>query len=78
MLTAPGSTSRSAAVLPVFLVCSASMSAGLMRRLAEETAAHLQRTELQHLGQSLAQQMQPRAQLAKLRIEADRARGADR
>jgi isovaleryl-CoA dehydrogenase len=64
-----------AAVLPVFLTCSASMSAGLMRRLAEETAAHLQRTQLQHLGQSLSQQVQPRAQLAKLRIEADRARG---
>ena len=64
-----------AAVLPVFLICSASMSAGLMRRLAEETAVHLQRTQLQHLGQSLAQQIQPRAQLAKLRIEADRARG---
>jgi isovaleryl-CoA dehydrogenase len=64
-----------AAVLPVFLICSASMSAGLMRRLAEETAAHLQRTQLEHLGQSLAQQVQPRAQLARLRIEADRARG---
>ena len=63
-----------AAVLPVFLVCTASMSAGLMRRLAEETAAHLQQTQLQHLGQSLAQQVQPRAQLAKLRIEADQAR----
>jgi isovaleryl-CoA dehydrogenase len=64
-----------AAVLPVFLICNASMSAGLMRRLAEETAKHLQRTHLQHLGQSLAQQIQPRAQLAKLRIEADRSRG---
>jgi isovaleryl-CoA dehydrogenase len=63
-----------AAVLPVFLICSASMSAGLMRRLAEETAAHLQRTQLEHLGQSLAQQVQPRAQLARLRIEADQAR----
>jgi len=63
-----------AAVLPVFLICSASMSAGLMRRLADETAAHLQRTELRHLGQSLAQQAQPRAQLARLRIEADRTR----
>jgi len=63
-----------AAVLPVFLVCTASMSAGLMRRLAEETAVHLQQTQLQHLGQSLAQQVQPRAQLAKLRIEADRGR----
>ncbi len=62
-----------AAVLPVFLICSASMSAGLMRRLAEETAAHLQRTQLQHLGQSLAQQVQPRAQLARLHIAADQA-----
>lgn len=59
------------AVLPVFLICSASMSAGLMRRLADETAAHLQRTQLRHLGQSLAQQVQPRAELARLRIEAD-------
>jgi isovaleryl-CoA dehydrogenase len=64
-----------AAVLPVFLLCTASMSVGLMRRLAEETAAHLQRTQLKHLGQSLAQQVQPRAHLARLRIEADRARG---
>jgi isovaleryl-CoA dehydrogenase len=60
------------AVLPVFLICNASMSAGLMRRLAEETSAHLRRTQLKHLGQSLAQQIQPRAQLARLRIEADR------
>jgi alkylation response protein AidB-like acyl-CoA dehydrogenase len=61
------------AVLPTFLLCSAAMSAGLMRRLAEETAGHLRRTQLQHLGLSLAQQQQPRAQLARLRIEADRA-----
>jgi len=62
-----------AAVLPVFLICSAAMSAGLMRRLAEETAAHLADTRLAHLGVSLAQQERPRAQLARLRIEADRA-----
>jgi alkylation response protein AidB-like acyl-CoA dehydrogenase len=61
-----------AAVLPVFLICSAAMSAGLMRRLADETAAHLGRTRLEHLGVSLAQQTGPRAQLARLRIEADR------
>lgn len=63
-----------AAVLPVFLVCSAAMSAGLMRRLAEETTSHLQHTTLEHLGQSLAQQVQRRAELARLRIEADRTR----
>jgi alkylation response protein AidB-like acyl-CoA dehydrogenase len=62
-----------AAVLPVFLICSAAMSAGLMRRLADETAAHLGRTRFEHLGISLAQQTGPRAQLARLRIEADRA-----
>jgi isovaleryl-CoA dehydrogenase len=63
-----------AAVLPVFLVCNAAMSSGIMRRLAAETAAHLQATQLEHLGQTLAQQAQPRAQLARLHIEADRAR----
>jgi isovaleryl-CoA dehydrogenase len=61
-----------AAVLPFFLLCSAAMSAGLMRRLADETAAHLTETRLDHLGVSLAQQAGPRAQLARLRIEADR------
>jgi alkylation response protein AidB-like acyl-CoA dehydrogenase len=61
-----------AAVLPVFLICSAAMSAGLMGRLADETAAHLRRTRFEDLGVSLAQQTVPRAQLARLRIEADR------
>jgi alkylation response protein AidB-like acyl-CoA dehydrogenase len=62
-----------AAILPCFLICSAAMSSGLMRRLATETAAHLRRTQLAHLGVSLAQQAGPRAQLARLQIEADRA-----
>src|SRR5580692_9651342 len=48
------------------------MSAGLIRRLATETAGHLQRTRLAHLRVSLAQQAGPRAQLARLQIEADR------
>ena len=61
-----------AEILPYFLICSASMSAGLIRRLAAETAAHLQRTRLAHLGVSLAQQGGPRAQLARLQIEAHR------
>src|ERR1700727_1021732 len=61
-----------AAILPYFLICSAAMSAGLIRRLAAETAAHLQRTQLAHLRLSLAQQAGPRAQLARLQIEADR------
>jgi isovaleryl-CoA dehydrogenase len=61
-----------AAILPYFLICSAAMSAGLIRRLATETAGHMQRTRLAHLGVSLAQQAGPRAQLARLQIEADR------
>ena len=61
-----------AAILPYFLICSAAMSTGLIRRLATETADHLQRTRLAHLGVSLAQQAGPRAQLARLQIEADR------
>jgi isovaleryl-CoA dehydrogenase len=61
-----------AAVLPTFLLCSAAMSSGLMRRLVTETAAHLTRTRLAHLGVSLAQQAGPRAKLARLRIESDR------
>jgi isovaleryl-CoA dehydrogenase len=61
-----------AAILPFFLICSAAMSAGMIRRLATETADHLQRTRLAHLGRSLAQQAGPRAQLARLQIEADR------
>ncbi len=62
-----------AAVLPYFLICSAAMSAGLMGRLATETAAHLERTRYAHLDQTLAQQAAPRAQLARLRIAADQA-----
>jgi isovaleryl-CoA dehydrogenase len=61
-----------AAVLPTFLICSAAMSAGLLRRLADETAAYLTRTRFEHLGVSLAQQTVPRARLARLRIDADR------
>jgi alkylation response protein AidB-like acyl-CoA dehydrogenase len=62
------------AVLPVFLLCNAAMSVGLMRALADQTATHLQKTQLAHLGQSLAQQLLPRTELARLRIEADRNR----
>ena len=61
-------------VLPLFLVLNASASVGLMKAVAAETAEHLQKTQLQHLSQSLAQQAGPRAHLAQLRIEADRGR----
>ncbi len=63
-----------AAVLPVFLVCSAGMSVGLMSAVTAETAEHLKKTHLAHLNQSLAQQQTPRAQLAQLQILTDRTR----
>ncbi|WP_331250588.1 acyl-CoA dehydrogenase family protein [Motilibacter peucedani] len=62
------------AVLPVFLLLNASASVGLLRTLAQETAVHLQKTQLTHLGQSLAQQVLPRTSLARLQIESDRTR----
>jgi alkylation response protein AidB-like acyl-CoA dehydrogenase len=63
-----------AAVLPVFLVLNAAASVGLMEAVTAETAAHLSRTRLEHLGQTLAQQVVPRSELARLRIGTDRAR----
>jgi isovaleryl-CoA dehydrogenase len=62
------------AVLPYFLVLNASASVGLMQAMTRETAQHLQQTRLEHLGQSLAQQQTPRAQLAQLQITTDRTR----
>ncbi len=61
-------------VLPFFLVLNASASVGLMQALTAETAQHLQQTRLEHLGQTLAQQQTPRAQLAQLQIATDRTR----
>jgi isovaleryl-CoA dehydrogenase len=62
------------AVLPVFLILSAAASVGLMSALVEETIEHLQKSQLQHLGQTLAQQVVPRGQLARLRITYDQSR----
>jgi isovaleryl-CoA dehydrogenase len=62
------------AVLPYFLVLNASASVGLMQAVTRETAQHLQQTRLEHLGQTLAQQQTPRAQLAQLQITTDRTR----
>jgi isovaleryl-CoA dehydrogenase len=61
-------------VLPFFLVLNASASVGLMQALTKETAEHLTHTRLEHLGQTLAQQQTPRAQLAQLQITTDRTR----
>ncbi len=63
------------AVLPTFLLLNAASSLGLMESVTATTAAHLTGTRLQHLDQSLAQQLPARTRLALMHIETDRTRG---
>jgi isovaleryl-CoA dehydrogenase len=58
-------------VLPWFLVLNAAASIGVMQSVTDETTAHLTRTQLVHLGQTLAQQPVGRARLAQMRTETD-------
>jgi alkylation response protein AidB-like acyl-CoA dehydrogenase len=60
-----------ATALPAFLVLTAALSLGVMEALVAEGAAHLARTRLEHLGQTLAQQPALRAEFAQLRIRTD-------
>jgi isovaleryl-CoA dehydrogenase len=63
-----------AAVLPWFLLLNASASVGLMQSVTAETVKHLTGTRLQHLDQSLAQQLPSRTKLATMQIQTDRTR----
>src|SRR5256885_16090863 len=56
-------------VLPWFLVLNAAASTGLMQAVTAEATAHLTRTQLVHLGQTLAQQPVGRARLAHMPVE---------
>ncbi|MEA2844045.1 MAG: hypothetical protein QOJ69_1716, partial [Actinomycetota bacterium] len=60
--------------LPWFLVLNAAFSLGLAEAVTDESTAHLTRTRLEHLDQTLAQQVTPRLDLARMRIETDRTR----
>jgi isovaleryl-CoA dehydrogenase len=62
------------AVLPVFLLLNASASVGLMQAVTAETNEHLTSTRFTHLDASLAEQIVPRSELARLRIQTDQAR----
>jgi isovaleryl-CoA dehydrogenase len=62
------------AALPWFLLLNASASVGLMQALIATTASHLSGARLEHLGQSLAQQLPARTKLARMQIQADRTR----
>ncbi|MGH3914180.1 MAG: acyl-CoA dehydrogenase family protein [Pseudonocardiaceae bacterium] len=63
-----------ATALPHFLVLNAAFSLGIMEALVTEAAAHLTRTRLEHLGQTLAQQPVSRAAFARLRMRTDATR----
>jgi alkylation response protein AidB-like acyl-CoA dehydrogenase len=63
-----------ATALPSFLVLNAALSLGIMEALVAEAGAHLARSRLQHLDQTLAEQPASRAALAKLRIRTDGVR----
>ncbi len=60
--------------LPHFLVLNAAFSLGLMEALVAKAADHLTRTRLDHLGQTLAEQLPQRTRYAQLRIRTDEVR----
>ena len=60
-----------AVAVPWFLVLNAAFSLGLAEAVTTEATAHLTRSRLEHLDQSLAQQVVPRLDLARMRIETD-------
>jgi alkylation response protein AidB-like acyl-CoA dehydrogenase len=62
------------AALPWFLLLNASASVGLMQAVTSETATYLSATTLEHLGQTLAQQLPSRTKLATMQIQTDRTR----
>ena len=63
-----------ASALPWFLVLNAAFSLGLAEAVTTESIGHLTRSRLEHLDQSLAQQVVPRLDLARMRIDTDRTR----
>ncbi len=62
-----------AEVLPWFLVLSAAFCAGLMEAATAETGVHLTTTRLEHLDQTLAEQLLPRVDHARMRVATDQA-----
>lgn len=62
------------AVLPWFLVLNAAFSLGLMEAVTAEAGAHLGRTRLEHLGQTLAEQPVTRLDYARMRVQTDTVR----
>lgn len=63
-----------ATALRSFLVLNAALSLGIMESLVAEAAAHLARSRLQHLDQTLAEQPITRAAFGQLRSRTDSVR----
>jgi alkylation response protein AidB-like acyl-CoA dehydrogenase len=63
-------------VLPWFLVCTASLSVGLMLAVTDESIAHVGTTRFEHLDRSLAQQDIPRNDVGRMRTTTDTQRAS--
>jgi alkylation response protein AidB-like acyl-CoA dehydrogenase len=61
-------------VLPAFQVGTAAVAVGIAEAAVQATAAHMTHARLEHMNSSLADLPTLRAQLARMRIETDRAR----
>jgi len=53
---------------------NASASVGLMQAVTDSTTTHLNKTQLSHLGETLAEQLPARMTLARMRISTDQVR----
>ena len=62
-----------AGILPWFLVLSGAFGVGVMEAVTAETGSHLGSTRLEHLDQTLAQQLLPRVEHARMRLLTDQS-----
>ena len=62
-----------AGILPWFLVLSGAFGVGVMEAVTAETGSHLTSTRLEHLGQTLAEQLLPRVEHARMRLLTDQS-----
>ncbi len=60
-------------VLPMFSVCSAACSIGLMQAAVTRTAAHAAETRYEQIGQTLADSATTRAYIARMKVLTDSA-----
>ena len=75
-LTAPGKglDMMLGVVLPLFQVGSAAVAVGIAEAAVQATIGHVTTSRLEHMNSSLADLPTLRAQIARMRIETDRAR----